>query len=139
MAELPVDLRTIVALKSWEDPKFASDLKKNPKKAVKRLAKTLGLDIGNAKLKIVDEDAEEYTLVIPENPMGASPAEMRKKNSEVTMLRGGGTINTFTADCGCGVNLYRRVPVWDCIWNSMSCLCNRNFVLELDVHNELDK
>jgi len=102
MADLPADLRTIVALKSWEDPKFAAELKDNPKGAVEGLAKSLGLDVSDVNFKVVDESSDEYLLVVPDNPMGASPADMRSQNSEVVMLRGGGTVNSYTADCGCG-------------------------------------
>lgn len=103
MVDLPVDLRTIVTLKSWEDAKFAEDLRKDPKKAVTSLAKSLGLDIGTVDFNIVEEKKGAYTLVIAENPMGAAPAQMRAANKGVEMIRaGGGTVNSYTADCGCG-------------------------------------
>lgn len=104
MADLPADLRTIVTLKAWEDAKFADDLRKNPNKAVAALAKSLGLDIGSVDFNVVEEKKGAYTLVIAENPMGESPARMRSANSGVQMLRGGGTVNSYTADCGCGAS-----------------------------------
>ncbi len=102
MAELPVDLRTLVALKTWEDPKFAEELRSDAKSAVQRLAKEFKLDVSGVDFKVTDERSGEYVLVIPANPMGASPAELRTERNQLAMLRGGGTVNSYTADCGCG-------------------------------------
>ena len=96
--DLGNDLRTIVTLRAWQDKAFADKVRQNPKAAVKELANEIGLDIPDIEFTLVDDTKDVYHLVLAENPVGAAPGGLQPESFSMT---GGGTVNSYTADCGC--------------------------------------
>ncbi|MGD1239268.1 hypothetical protein [Mycobacterium seoulense] len=98
------DLRTLVALEAWANPRIRTKLKDDPSGAVAEIANRHSLDLPDVNFKVVFDGPDDYTLVIPENPVGKSPAEVRAERSgspaELQKISGGG-VCTVTAECGC--------------------------------------
>ena len=100
----PFDLRTLVAFEAWRNPRIKTQLKENPKAAVAEIAKKHGLNLPDVNFNVIFEEPGNYTLVIPENPVGKSPAEiraMRSRNSSELKSWSEGMHCSFTAECFC--------------------------------------
>jgi len=74
-----VELRALVIIEAWHNPRFLAELEKNPRQAVEKLAAREGLDpAAAAGLEIAGENGRLSPLFLPPNPVGASPAEIRR-------------------------------------------------------------
>ncbi|GEM_PF-976289 len=59
-------LKVQIIKKAWEDPAFKTSLLSEPKEAIKA---AFGIDIpAGIDLKVVEETASQYFLVLPPNP-----------------------------------------------------------------------
>ena len=102
----PFDLRALVALEAWTNPRIKTQLKENPKAAVAEIAKKHGFNLPDVNFKVVFEEPGNHTFVIPENPVGISPAEVRALRSQsVGELLKDSKFCSFTAACGCANTL----------------------------------
>lgn len=73
---LPFDLRTLVDLEAWQNPRFRNEVQRDPKAAVTRLAAQYGITLPEGmEFRTVSDTAKVYNLVISENPVGASADE----------------------------------------------------------------
>lgn len=100
--KMTTDLRTLVTLEAWQNPRFKAKVKRNPKKAVEELAVKYGFQVpANVRLRVASDTNSIYHLVIADNPVGASPSELRRAMGRRGRRLGPGTVNTYTADCGC--------------------------------------
>lgn len=86
-----------VALRSWRDAQFASEIERNRDKALRKAAKEQGITLSRADLA---------SLAIPASPVGPILA-----NNDVTETEGSwwtsgngrcGRYFTATTECGCG-------------------------------------
>ncbi len=109
------DLRTLVVLEAWANPRIRTELQENPRGTVAEIAKKHRVELPDVNLKVVFEEPGDYTLVIPENPVGKSPAEVRATRSsspgvpEKTL----NPVCTYTTPCGCADT-----------YETHSCLCD---------------
>ena len=75
-ATLPFDLRTLVDLEAWQNPRFKDELMRDANAAVAGLATRYGFDISGAmEFRAVADSDSVYHLVVSTNPVGASPAD----------------------------------------------------------------
>ena len=73
---LPFDLRTLVDLEAWQDPRFRAEVQRDPKAAVTQLAVRYGITLPEGmEFRTVSDTEKVYNLVISENPVGASADE----------------------------------------------------------------
>lgn len=87
------ELRDLIQVVSWTDEQFAEELRKDRAAAITALIERVGFDVGDLDLALVSD------FEIPASPMGASPSEVHA--SDTTTKPGPGTVNSYTADCGC--------------------------------------
>jgi hypothetical protein len=94
ISEVTQELVDLIQVAAWMDEKFASDFRGDPIATVTALVKEHGLNIGDIDLRQLGD------IELEANPIGASPVEV---HASVEMIQvGPGTINSYTADCGCG-------------------------------------
>lgn len=71
-----LDLRTLVDLEAWQNPRFRAEVQRDPKAAVTKLAARHGITLPEGiEFRAVSDTEKVYHLVISENPVGASPEE----------------------------------------------------------------
>ncbi|MGD1239269.1 hypothetical protein [Mycobacterium seoulense] len=82
------DLRTHVALAAWANTGIRTKLKDDPRGAVTEIADRhsqwifrMSISSPNVNFKVVIGEPGDYTLVVPESPVGKSPAEIRAMRS----------------------------------------------------------
>lgn len=121
----PADLRTMVAVAAWSDPKFAALVKKKPAAAVAQLAKEYNIKVPRGvKFKTVKATGKDYHLYLLPNPAG----ELKTARLEA----GPGGIRSITADCWCGNTTTGRcscgsiagTPCLGCRTSTSRCYCN---------------
>ena len=88
------ELRDLIQVVSWIDEQFAEEMRTDRVAAITALVARVGMDIGDLDLNLVGD------FEIPESPMGASPSEVHALDTH-EKLPGPGTVNSYTADCGC--------------------------------------
>lgn len=82
--------------KASQDPAFKAALVADPKNTIER---ELGVKLpGSAKVHVLQEEANDYYLVLPLNPEGS--AEGVIGDSQLEAVAGGGCYG----DCGCDVH-----------------------------------
>ncbi len=95
-----IDLRSLVAVRSFVDRDFHDLVKKDPAKAVAQIADEYGFNVpADVTFSVSVDDGKQYNLAIPENPAGELPDEALKALS--SHRAGGGVVPTLTADCLC--------------------------------------
>ncbi|MBI2716071.1 MAG: hypothetical protein HYX37_16685 [Rhizobiales bacterium] len=121
----PADLRTMITVAAWADPKFAELVQRDPAAAVAELAKEYDIKPPRGmKFKTVQADPNEYLFFLPPNPAG----ELKTSRLEA----GPGGIRTVTADCWCGDTTTGRcscgsiagTPCLGCRTSTSRCFCN---------------
>jgi len=121
----PADLRTMIALAAWADPKFADLVRRDPAKAVAELAKEYDVPVPKGvKFKTVVADPKEFQLFLLANPAGKMEAASRAV--------GPGGIPSVTADCwcgdtttgGCSCGSIAGTPCLGCRTSTSRCFCN---------------
>lgn len=66
MVSTEQSLKDQIIQKAWEDAEFKKQLQANPKAAVKD---AFGVDVPDSiKVDVLEESADQYYLVIPQNP-----------------------------------------------------------------------
>lgn len=69
-----LDLRSIVDLEAWQDPRFKAEVQADPKAAVAKLAAKYGFEVpAEIEFRAVTDQDNVYHLVISNNPAGVSP------------------------------------------------------------------
>ena len=69
-----LDLRSIVDLEAWQDPRFKAEVQANPKAAVAKLAAKYGFEVpSEIEFRTVSDADNVYHLVVSNNPAGVSP------------------------------------------------------------------
>jgi hypothetical protein len=74
-----MDLRALVTIEAWHNPRFEAAFEKDPRKAVEKLAARHGLDpSAAARFLSVEEGQGAPPLGIAPNPVGVAPARLRR-------------------------------------------------------------
>lgn len=69
-----LDLRALVDLEAWQDPRFKAEVQSNPNEAIAKLAKKYGVEVPEGmQFRTVTDETNVYHLVISNNPAGVSP------------------------------------------------------------------
>lgn len=121
----PADLRTMVTVAAWNDPKFAELVRKRPAAAVAQLAKEYNIKVPKrVKFTTVEAKPNDYHLYLLPNPAGELKTSRLKA--------GPGGIRTVTADCFCPDTTTGRcscgtiagTPCLGCRTSTSRCFCN---------------
>jgi hypothetical protein len=71
-----LDLRAIVDLEAWQDPRFKDEVQRDPAAAVAKLAKKYGMPVpAGISFRTVSDEDTVYHLVISNNPAGLAPSD----------------------------------------------------------------
>ncbi|MGG6314274.1 NHLP leader peptide family RiPP precursor [Paenibacillus macerans] len=68
-------LQSEVIQKAWQDPSFKAKLLSDPKAAIQEALGVILPD--HIKVKAVEENSDEFYLVLPQNPSGVVKSEVK--------------------------------------------------------------